>query len=128
IYFNFFSDRVFGPATTTRHVYDVAAQHVVSGAMEGINGIFYSNSNELWCHNFMNLLCLIILQVLFLPMVLLVAERPIPCMVTKNHLVSSRWPLRMYLALFKRSHLYFHLRHLDENFFSVFHTLKYTMR
>ncbi|KAI3499699.1 hypothetical protein L1887_35504 [Cichorium endivia] len=31
-------DRVFGPATTTRHVYDVAAQHVVSGAMEGING------------------------------------------------------------------------------------------
>ena len=33
-----FSDRVFGPATTTRHVYDVAAQHVVSGAMRGING------------------------------------------------------------------------------------------
>jgi hypothetical protein len=32
------ADRVFGPATTTRHVYDVAAQHVVSGAMEGING------------------------------------------------------------------------------------------
>jgi len=32
------SDKVFGPATTTRHVYDVAAQHVVSGAMEGING------------------------------------------------------------------------------------------
>lgn len=31
-------DRVFGPTTTTRHVYDVAAQHVVSGAMEGING------------------------------------------------------------------------------------------
>ncbi|CAJ1971901.1 unnamed protein product [Sphenostylis stenocarpa] len=31
-------DKVFGPATTTRHVYDVAAQHVVSGAMEGING------------------------------------------------------------------------------------------
>ncbi|KAL0432223.1 UNVERIFIED_CONTAM: Kinesin-like protein KIN-7E, chloroplastic [Sesamum latifolium] len=31
-------DRVFGPATTTRHVYDVAAQHVVGGAMEGING------------------------------------------------------------------------------------------
>ncbi|KAG1358812.1 Kinesin-like protein KIN-7K, chloroplastic [Cocos nucifera] len=30
-------DRVFGPTTTTRHVYDVAAQHVVSGAMEGIN-------------------------------------------------------------------------------------------
>lgn len=33
-----FLDRVFGPTTTTRHVYDVAAQHVVSGAMEGING------------------------------------------------------------------------------------------
>lgn len=32
------SDRVFGPATTTHHVYDVAAHHVVSGAMEGING------------------------------------------------------------------------------------------
>lgn len=32
------ADKVFGPATTTRHVYDVAAQHVVSGAMEGING------------------------------------------------------------------------------------------
>lgn len=32
------ADRVFGPATTTRHVYDVAAQHVVSGAMQGING------------------------------------------------------------------------------------------
>ncbi|MFQ6650887.1 hypothetical protein Gotur_023397 [Gossypium turneri] len=32
-------DRVFGPTTTTRHVYDVAAQHVVSGAMEGINGM-----------------------------------------------------------------------------------------
>ncbi|XP_057974941.1 kinesin-like protein KIN-7C, mitochondrial [Malania oleifera] len=31
-------DRVFGPASTTRHVYDIAAQHVVSGAMEGING------------------------------------------------------------------------------------------
>ncbi|URE33504.1 hypothetical protein MUK42_33523 [Musa troglodytarum] len=30
-------DRVFGPTTTTRHVYDVAAQHVVSGAMEGVN-------------------------------------------------------------------------------------------
>lgn len=35
---SFFADRVFGPATTTRHVYDVAAQHVVSGSMEGING------------------------------------------------------------------------------------------
>ncbi|KAL0452935.1 UNVERIFIED_CONTAM: Kinesin-like protein KIN-7K, chloroplastic [Sesamum latifolium] len=32
-------DRVFGPTTTTRHVYDVAAQHVVNGAMEGINGM-----------------------------------------------------------------------------------------
>ncbi|KAE8726951.1 gamma-tubulin complex component 3-like [Hibiscus syriacus] len=32
-------DRVFGPTTTTRHVYDVAAQHVVSGSMEGINGM-----------------------------------------------------------------------------------------
>jgi hypothetical protein len=31
-------DRVFVPTTTTHHVYDVAAQHVVSGAMEGING------------------------------------------------------------------------------------------
>ncbi|KAK2990674.1 hypothetical protein RJ640_029349 [Escallonia rubra] len=31
-------DRVFGPTTTTRHVYDVAAQHVVGGAMEGISG------------------------------------------------------------------------------------------
>ncbi|RRT52023.1 hypothetical protein B296_00050743 [Ensete ventricosum] len=31
-------DRVFGPTTTTRHVYDVAAQHVVSSAMEGVNG------------------------------------------------------------------------------------------
>ncbi|KAL6555476.1 Kinesin-like protein KIN-7D, chloroplastic [Orobanche gracilis] len=30
-------DRVFGPTTTTRHVYDVAAQHTVNGAMEGIN-------------------------------------------------------------------------------------------
>lgn len=33
-----FSDKVFGPTTTTRHVYDVAAQHVIGGAMEGING------------------------------------------------------------------------------------------
>ncbi|MCE5165741.1 Kinesin-like protein KIN-7K, chloroplastic [Datura stramonium] len=32
-------DRVFGPTTTTRHVYDVAAQHVIGGAMEGINGM-----------------------------------------------------------------------------------------
>lgn len=35
-------DRVFGPATTTRHVYDVAAQQVVSGAMEGINGTVFA--------------------------------------------------------------------------------------
>ncbi|KAF5182587.1 Kinesin-like protein kin-7e protein [Thalictrum thalictroides] len=35
-------DRVFGPATTTRHVYDVAAQHVVSGAMGGINGTVFA--------------------------------------------------------------------------------------
>ncbi|KAL8543737.1 hypothetical protein ACS0TY_004342 [Phlomoides rotata] len=35
-------DRVFGPATTTRNVYDVAAQHVVSGAMEGINGTVFA--------------------------------------------------------------------------------------
>lgn len=32
------ADKVFGPATTTRHVYDIAAQQVVSGVMEGING------------------------------------------------------------------------------------------
>ena len=38
IYFPMLLDRVFGPTTTTRHVYDVAAQHVVNGAMEGING------------------------------------------------------------------------------------------
>jgi hypothetical protein len=40
-YIGFYSmllDRVFGPTTTTRHVYDVAAQHVISGSMEGING------------------------------------------------------------------------------------------
>ncbi|KAG6624435.1 hypothetical protein I3843_16G028500 [Carya illinoinensis] len=35
-------DRVFGPATTTRHVYDVAAQHVVNGAMQGINGTVFA--------------------------------------------------------------------------------------
>ncbi|KAL5213267.1 hypothetical protein ABZP36_024114 [Zizania latifolia] len=35
-------DRVFAPTTTTRHVYDVAAQHVVSGAMEGINGTIFA--------------------------------------------------------------------------------------
>ncbi|XP_022141615.1 kinesin-like protein KIN-7C, mitochondrial [Momordica charantia] len=35
-------DRVFGPATTTRHVYDVAAHHVVAGAMNGINGTVFA--------------------------------------------------------------------------------------
>ncbi|KAE9595901.1 putative plus-end-directed kinesin ATPase [Lupinus albus] len=35
-------DKVFGPATTTRHVYDVAAQHVVGGAMEGVNGTVFA--------------------------------------------------------------------------------------
>ncbi|XP_052201569.1 kinesin-like protein KIN-7C, mitochondrial [Diospyros lotus] len=35
-------DRVFGPATTTRRVYDVAAQHVISGAMQGINGTVFA--------------------------------------------------------------------------------------
>lgn len=35
-------DKVFGPATTTRHVYDVAAQHIVSGAMQGINGTVFA--------------------------------------------------------------------------------------
>ncbi|XP_047270920.1 kinesin-like protein KIN-7C, mitochondrial isoform X1 [Capsicum annuum] len=35
-------DRVFGPATTTRHVYDVAARHVVGGSMEGINGTVFA--------------------------------------------------------------------------------------
>ncbi|KAI3414595.1 Kinesin motor domain-containing protein, partial [Psidium guajava] len=35
-------DRVFGPATTTRHVYDVAAQHVVCGAMQGITGTVFA--------------------------------------------------------------------------------------
>lgn len=34
-----FSDRVFGPSTTTEAVYDVAARPVVKGAMEGINGM-----------------------------------------------------------------------------------------
>ncbi|KAM0034731.1 hypothetical protein Hdeb2414_s0015g00438301 [Helianthus debilis subsp. tardiflorus] len=32
------ADRVFGPATTSRQVYDVPAHHVVNGAMEGVNG------------------------------------------------------------------------------------------
>ncbi|KAG2654400.1 hypothetical protein PVAP13_1NG527300 [Panicum virgatum] len=35
-------DRVFAPTTTTRHVYDVAAQHVISGAMEGVNGTIFA--------------------------------------------------------------------------------------
>uniref|UniRef100_A0A453PR87 Kinesin motor domain-containing protein n=1 Tax=Aegilops tauschii subsp. strangulata TaxID=200361 RepID=A0A453PR87_AEGTS len=35
-------DRVFAPTTTTRQVYDVAAQHVVSGAMEGIYGTIFA--------------------------------------------------------------------------------------
>ncbi|KAL4596209.1 hypothetical protein ACB092_12G148100 [Castanea dentata] len=35
-------DRVFGPATTTRHVYDVAAQQVVGGVMQGINGTVFA--------------------------------------------------------------------------------------
>ncbi|KAJ1258509.1 hypothetical protein BS78_10G080600 [Paspalum vaginatum] len=35
-------DQVFGPTTTTRHVYDAAALHVVSGAMEGINGTIFA--------------------------------------------------------------------------------------
>lgn len=35
-------DRVFGPTTTTRHVYDVAAQHIVSGSMDGINGTIFA--------------------------------------------------------------------------------------
>ncbi|CAI6000199.1 unnamed protein product [Closterium sp. NIES-64] len=34
--------KVFGPATTTRGVYDVAAQPVVSAAMEGINGTVFA--------------------------------------------------------------------------------------
>lgn len=42
-----FTDRVFGPTTTTRHVYDVAAQHVVSGSMEGISG----KKNSLTIHS-----------------------------------------------------------------------------
>jgi len=39
----YFADRVFGPPTTTRRVYDIAAQQVVSGAMSGINGMFHLN-------------------------------------------------------------------------------------
>lgn len=43
-----FVDKVFGPTTTTRHVYDVAAQHVVNGAMEGVNGKLIFSSYEFW--------------------------------------------------------------------------------
>lgn len=35
-------DKVFGPITTTRGVYDTAARHVVRGAMEGINGTVFA--------------------------------------------------------------------------------------
>ncbi|GAQ93036.1 hypothetical protein KFL_012640010 [Klebsormidium nitens] len=35
-------DKVFGPASTTRVVYDVAAQHVVQGAMNGVNGTVFA--------------------------------------------------------------------------------------
>lgn len=35
-------DRVFGPATTTRAVYDSAARLVVRGAMEGVNGTVFA--------------------------------------------------------------------------------------
>ncbi|KAL6861205.1 hypothetical protein ACP4OV_016905 [Aristida adscensionis] len=35
-------DGVFGPTTTTHHVYGAAAQHVVSGAMKGINGTIFA--------------------------------------------------------------------------------------
>eukprot|EP00897_Mesotaenium_endlicherianum_P001320 jgi/Mesen1/1215/ME000129S00317 len=35
-------DKVFGPATPTRSVYDQAAQPVVSAAMEGINGTVFA--------------------------------------------------------------------------------------
>ncbi|CAN6991892.1 unnamed protein product [Brassica rapa subsp. trilocularis] len=34
--------RVFGPTTTTRNVYVVAAHQVVNGAMEGINGTIFA--------------------------------------------------------------------------------------
>ncbi|KAL4591803.1 hypothetical protein LXL04_004775 [Taraxacum kok-saghyz] len=36
------NNRVFGPTTTTRHVYDIAAHHVVGGAMEGVNGTIFA--------------------------------------------------------------------------------------
>ncbi|MCO5567342.1 hypothetical protein L7F22_021032 [Adiantum nelumboides] len=35
-------DKVFGPTTTTRGVYNVAARNVVRGAMEGINGTVFA--------------------------------------------------------------------------------------
>lgn len=35
-------DRVFGPATTTRAVYDSAARQVIRGAMEGVNGTVFA--------------------------------------------------------------------------------------
>ncbi|XP_057861675.1 kinesin-like protein KIN-7D, mitochondrial [Cryptomeria japonica] len=35
-------DKVFGPATTTKGVYDVAARHVVRAAMEGVNGTVFA--------------------------------------------------------------------------------------
>ena len=41
---NLHSDRVFGPATTTKAVYDTAAKQVVRGAMEGVNGMIISFS------------------------------------------------------------------------------------
>ena len=49
IYFLRAADRVFGPATTTRHVYDVAAQQVVSGVMQGINGKYLTSLNLKEC-------------------------------------------------------------------------------
>ena len=87
-------DRVFGPATTTKSIYDVAAKNVVHAAMEGINGINI-------CVHIMYMRCLLIPvlfqvfsthslsiasainslhQVLFLPMALQAVGRPIPCM------------------------------------------------
>lgn len=38
---NIYLDQVFGLTTTTRCVYDTAAQHVVGGAMDGINGMLF---------------------------------------------------------------------------------------
>lgn len=34
------TDRVFGPATPSHVVYDVAARPVVKAAMEGVNGVY----------------------------------------------------------------------------------------